>query len=79
MSKKAFVVILVLSVIVTYGLAITEAMVDTAANLVGIPFKFGSYTLFGTASTNYGTLFLNLSFWFAIILIAWTVIKRFNK
>lgn len=78
MSKKAFVVILVLSVVVTYGAAFVDALMNTSANQAGLPFKFGSYALFGTASTNFLTLFLDIIFWFAVIWGIWKIISYFS-
>lgn len=75
-SKKAFIVILVLSVVVTYGMAFAEALINTSANRVGLPFKFGSYTLFGTASTNYLTLILDIVFWFVVIWGIWKILEK---
>ncbi len=67
MTKKSFFVILGLSVVVTYGMAFIEAIMNTSSNQAGLPFKFGSYTLFGEAGTNYLFLILDVGFWFIII------------
>lgn len=75
MSKKAFVVILVLSVVVTYGVALVDAVMNTSANQAGLPFKFGSYVLFGEANTNYPVLILDIAFWFVVIWIIWKTIS----
>lgn len=77
-SPKAFVVILVLSVVVTYGVAFVDALMNTSANQAGLPFKFGTYTLFGTAGTNYLTLFLDIVFWFVVIWGIWKIISYFS-
>jgi len=76
MSKKAFVVILISSVVVTYGMAIMEALMNSSANQAGLPFKFGSYALFGTASTNYPFLLLDIVFWFVIIWGTWRLLQK---
>ena len=77
-SKKAFVVILVFSLMVTYGMAFVDALMNSSANQAGLPLKFGSYALFGTASTNYLMLLLDIAFWFVIIWIIWKVISYFS-
>lgn len=80
MSKKAFVVILVFSVMMTYGVGITDALMNTSANQAGLPFKFGSYELFGTASTNYPLLLIDIAFWFVILFGIWKIsLKIFRK
>lgn len=76
MSKKAFIIILVLSVVVTYGMAIVGALMNPSASKAGLPLKFGSYTLFGTADTNYVALVLDIVFWFIIILLLWKVLQK---
>lgn len=80
MTKKAFVIILILSVVVTYGVAFVDAIVNTSANRAGLPFKFGSYVLFGQADTNYLLLFLDIAFWFLAIWGAFKIlVKVFKK
>lgn len=76
MSKKGLVIILILSVVVTYGVAIADALMNPSASQAGLPLKFGSYALFGTASTNYLTLFIDVVFWFVIIWLVWKVISK---
>lgn len=78
MSKKSFVVILILSVVVTYGAAYVDAMMNTSANRAGIPFKFGSYVLFGEARTNYLVLALDIIFWFVVLWGIWKAISYFS-
>lgn len=74
MSKKVFFVILGLSVVVTYGVAFAEALLNTSANQVGLPLKFGSYALFGTASTNTPFLIIDIAFWFVVLWLIWRAI-----
>lgn len=78
-SKKAFIVLLILSVVVTYGVAFIDASMNISANQAGLPFKFGSYVLFGTASTNYSTLFLDIVFWFIVIWGIWKILPKVFK
>ena len=79
MTKKSFVVILILSVFTTYGLGIMDALANSSINQAGLPLKFGSYALFGTANTNYSILILDIAFWFLIIWGIWKLIKRLQK
>lgn len=79
MSKKSFFVILVLSIMLTYSLAIVDALVNPSSNLAGLPFKFGSYSLFGQANTNYSILLLDILFWFIVILVTEKILIKFFK
>ena len=74
MTIKAFVIILVLSVVVTYGVAFVDAVMNTSANQAGLTFKFGSYVLIGEANTNYTVLILDIVFWFVVIWGVWKAI-----
>ncbi|MDP2585682.1 MAG: hypothetical protein Q8P29_02260 [Candidatus Levybacteria bacterium] len=69
MTRKSFVVILILSVIVTYISAFVDALIRNTllGGEAGFPFKFSSATMFGSGSTNYLLMVLNILFWFAII------------
>lgn len=79
MNKKSFVIISILSVIVTYGLGIMDALVNSSTNQAGLPFKFGSYVLFGTANTNYSILTLDIILWFFVIWGIWKIIQKISK
>lgn len=81
MTKKAFVVILILSVVTNYAAALIDALIRNSllGGSAGLPFKFASGTLFGEAHTNYLTLFFNIIFWFVVIWIAWRLVKRLQK
>lgn len=79
MSKKSFLVILGLSVVLTYSIAIVDAIVNASSNVAGLPFKFGSYNLFGSANTNYAMLFLDIIFWFIVLFIFWRFILNILK
>ncbi|OGH24283.1 MAG: hypothetical protein A3B47_00770 [Candidatus Levybacteria bacterium RIFCSPLOWO2_01_FULL_39_24] len=76
MTKKSLVIILILSTVATYGLGIIDALANPSANQAGLPFKFGSYALFGTASTNYSTLALDVAFWFLVIWGVWKLLLK---
>ncbi|MDP3948155.1 MAG: hypothetical protein Q8P87_00420 [bacterium] len=79
MSKKSvltFVVFLVLGVVVTYGVAIVDSFMNTSASKSGLPFKFGSYSLFGGASTDFGLLLLNIIFWSVALWVIWKIFSK---
>ncbi len=73
MSKKSFVVIAILSVIITYGVAMINDLIS--GSLVGgkggLPFSFAS-----GSSTDGLLLALDIIFWFVII---WGIWKLFRK
>lgn len=79
MSKKSFIVILGLSVVATYGVAIAESILNSSANQSGFPLRFGTYALFGEASTNYQLLILDVAFWFGAIWLVWYITKKLLK
>lgn len=71
MTKKSFVVILILSVIVTYGAAFIDFSLGVSKGLIGLPFGFSRFNFFG-AETEINTLLLDIIFWFLII---WVLLK----
>lgn len=75
MSKKAFVIILVLSVMVTYGVAMADFVFNITTGKIGIPFGFSSISLLGS-STDYTTFFLDIAFWFIIIWVIWRILQK---
>lgn len=81
MSKKTFFVILVPSLVVNEVVAIVDAIKGGRflAGEAGLPFRFSSATLFGTGSVNYGMLFLDIVFWFAVIWISWKLLGKVLK
>ena len=78
MSIKSFIIILILSVVVTYGVAVVESIFreTLVAGSAGLPFNFASGTLFGEQNTNYLLLLLDFIFWFIVIWVIW---KAFQK
>lgn len=82
MSKKAFVVILVLSLVVTYGASLVDSLLNNTllAGESGFPFKYSSSTLFGRGSINGGTMLLDIAFWFVILFGIWKLsLKVFKR
>ncbi|MBI2020344.1 hypothetical protein HYS94_02885 [Candidatus Daviesbacteria bacterium] len=78
MSKKAFIIILILSVVVTYGASLLDALMGNTllAGESGIPFKYSRSTLFGRGSINYTMMLLNIAFWSVVIWGAWKVLQK---
>lgn len=81
MTKKSFVVILILSVTTVYGSSIVDAIFSGTllGGRSGFPFKDSSTTMFGGGTTNYFLTVLNILFWFLIILGIWKVLPKFFK
>lgn len=73
MSKKAYIIILVLSVMVTYGVAIVDALARNSllSGEAGFPLRFSSSSFFGSENTDYFMLILDIVFWFFVIWIIW--------
>lgn len=79
MSKKAFFVILGLSVVVTYGAAIIDDLRrgSLLGGAGGLPFRFASGSFLG-GSTDTMMLILNIVFWFVVIWVIWRVISHLS-
>ncbi|MBI3103918.1 hypothetical protein HYZ05_03175 [Candidatus Daviesbacteria bacterium] len=77
MSKKAFVVILVLSVVVTYGMAFVDDVINPTKNPTGLPFSFASFNFLGGSNDNL-MLVLDITFWFVVIWGIWKAISYFS-
>ncbi|MDP3733078.1 MAG: hypothetical protein Q8Q91_00910 [Candidatus Daviesbacteria bacterium] len=75
MSKKSLVVILILSVVVTYGAAYLDFVFNVTTGQVGLPFGFSRFNFFG-AETDKTMLLLDIAFWFMVIWIIWKVILK---
>lgn len=77
-SPKAFIIILVLSVVVTYGASLVDSLLNNTllAGESGFPFKYSRSTLFGRGSINGMMMFLNVAFWFVVILGVWKVLQK---
>jgi len=79
MSKKAFAVILVLSLAMTIGMPFIGFIMTNYKVMSGWPFRFTGFSFLGS-TTNYGTLLLDIAFWFAVILGIWKVLQMvFSK
>ncbi|MDP3973463.1 MAG: hypothetical protein Q8P92_01390 [Candidatus Daviesbacteria bacterium] len=77
MPKKVFVMTLILSVVVTYGVAVMDAIQRNSllAGKIGFPLRFSS-SYFFKESTDFLMLFIDIAFWFAVILVIWFGIRR---
>ena len=75
MSKKAFVVILILSVVVTYGAAFVDDIINSSKHTTGLPFGFASLNFLG-GSTDGLMLIIDVAFWFMVIWVIWKVLQK---
>lgn len=76
MSKKSLVIILILSVVVTYGVAFVEGLAGNHFLAYGgIPFRFASGSFLGGSTDNL-MLILDIAFWFVVIWVVWKVISK---
>lgn len=74
-SKKAFIVILILSLLVTYGVAFADFAFNITKGKIGIPLGFSSVSLMGS-STDYTIFLLDIAFWFVVIWGIWKVLQK---
>ena len=74
MSKKSFIIILVLSVVVTYGVAFIAFATGIYKLANGFPFSFTSFNFLG-AETDLTMLILDIAFWSATIWVIWKAIS----
>lgn len=81
MTRKAFFIILVLSVVVTYGAAFVEVLLSgsVVSGKSGFPFRFGSSSLFGGSSIDYPMLLVDIVFWFVVIWGGWKVLQKITS
>lgn len=78
MNKKEFGIILVFSVILTYGATFVDEIINVSKNTTGLPFGFASLNFMG-GSTNNITLILDIIFWFAVIFGIWKLLQKVLK
>ncbi|MDO8570792.1 MAG: hypothetical protein Q7R97_04375 [Candidatus Daviesbacteria bacterium] len=79
MSKKSFVIFLVLSVVVTYGVAITEGLMNNHfLGYGGVPFTFATGSFLGGSTDNF-MFFIDIIFWFIILFAIWKLMKKLLK
>lgn len=75
MTKKSFIAILVAGIIITYLMAVVDFVLNISTGKIGLPFGFASFNLLG-GSTDSLMLFLNIIFWFVIVLLIWKIVLK---
>ena len=79
MSKKSAVIILVLSVVVTYGVAMVDGLRrNSFLGDGGIPLRFARGSFLG-GSTNYFYLLIDIVLWFIVIWLVWKILQKIIK
>lgn len=78
MKAKSFIIILVLSVIVTYGVAFIDFSVNITKGSIGLPFGFSYFNFLG-AETDMPILLLDIAFWFLVIWGIWKLLLKSKK
>lgn len=81
MSKKSLIVILVLSVMVTYGVSIAADLMkgSVLSGEGGIPLKFTESSLFGGTAINLIIFLIDVIFWFIVIWIVWRLLSKLTN
>ena len=81
MSRKSFIIILGLSLVLTYFATFVDALVNSSliGGQAGFPLKYSRATMFGEGTTNYFLMTINIVFWFLVIYGIWQIWKRFFK
>ncbi|MBU1031870.1 hypothetical protein KKE03_03045 [Patescibacteria group bacterium] len=76
MSKKSLAILLILSVVATYGAAFVEGLAgDHFLAYGGIPFRFASGSFLGGSTDNL-MLIIDIAFWFVVIWVIWSVLRK---
>lgn len=78
MSKKEFLVILILGGVVTYIGAYLDFAFNITTGAVGLPFGFSRFNFFG-AETDQRTFLLDIFFWFVVIWGSWKLLEKVLK
>lgn len=82
MSKKSFIIILVLSVVVTYLTPVLEILIGGLSIFGGengLPFKFHKSSFSGLSNYNFTLFTLDIIFWFIVLYFIWQLYKKFLK
>lgn len=84
MNKKfviEVIVFLVLSVVVTYGVSIVDALMRNSflAGEAGFPFRFSSSSFLGSENTDFLNLILDIIFWFVILFGIWKLFQKITS
>ncbi len=79
MSKKSFLIILFLSILISIVGPIIAFLFGASAISDGFPLKWTGFSLLGS-ETNYRALTINILFWFAVIAgIKWFALDKYKK
>lgn len=78
MTKKSFVVILVLSALISIGIPLVGFTMGIYQIMSGWPLEFSQFNFLGS-STNYTNLFLDIIFWFIVIWGIWRLLRKTSK
>lgn len=82
MSKKSFIIILVLSVVVTYLTPVIEILITGLSFSSidrGLPLKFHISSFSGSGIYDSTTFGLDVIFWFIILFGIWKLIGKLQK
>lgn len=71
--------ILIIAIVLTFVLAIIQSLLVPSLNVAGLPFAFGTYSIFGSAMTDKFNLFLDIIFWFIILFALIKGLSNFIK
>ncbi len=78
MGKKSFIIILVLSVVITIGVPLISFSLGQYKLAKGLPLEYVEFSFLG-GSTNYSTFLIDIIFWFVIIWVVWKLLTKFLK
>ncbi len=78
MSKKSFVVILILSVVVTWLAKEVQGVLNFSLGGldVGLPLSFYKCSFISSCTINYGMLVIDIVFWFVVLFVIWKFILK---
>lgn len=75
MSKKEFVIILVLSVVISISIPLVAFALNIYQFMSGWPLEFSRFNFLGS-TTNYTNFFLDIVFWFLVIWGVWKILQK---
>ena len=78
MTKKSFVVILILSIIISIFAPVIAFTLGFRFMSDGFPLKWSTFSLLGS-NTNYNALLIDIAFWFVVIWGVWKLIQNSKK
>lgn len=78
MTKKSFVIILILSIIVAIVGPVIAFGLGLGNISDGFPLEWSHFSFMGS-NTNYNALLIDILFWFIIIWIIWKILSKLFK